>query len=291
MGTIQTLEIGSWREYREFADGPAFRSWAFRGQADASWPLYTSLARYLLKTGVHKDAWAPQEDRIIRIFQRKSHLFLDHVPKADDIFQWLALMQHHGAPTRLLDFTWSPYVAAFFALEQATANAAVWAVCPPKVLKVVDGIMPKLADLAAESFNFRGADNFRKYLLSGEHSFLFMGEPYAMNQRLIAQEGTFGVPGVVDRPVEEILTTDHPDGTIVKIVLHTEALRREAMYSLYNMNITNATLFPGLDGLARSLAFELEHHWAFNPYDMSPIREWESYDQHLGVLLNDNPPA
>ena len=39
-------------------------------------------------------------------------------------------MQHHGAPTRLIDFTWSPYVAAFFALERATGDAAVWAVNP-----------------------------------------------------------------------------------------------------------------------------------------------------------------
>jgi hypothetical protein len=41
------------------------------------------------------------------------------------------------------------------------------------------------------------------------------------------------------------------------------------------MNINNATLFPGLDGLARSLAFELEHHWAFNPVTMEKRRGYE----------------
>ena len=40
------------------------------------------------------------------------------------------------------------------------------------------------------------------------------------------------------------------------------------MRELYNMNISNATLFPGLDGLARSLAYELEFHWAFDPITM-----------------------
>ena len=41
--------------------------------------------------------------------------------------------------------------------------------------------------------------------------------------------------------------------------------RDEAMAELYLMNINSASLFPGLDGLARSLAYELEHHWAFDP--------------------------
>lgn len=42
------------------------------------------------------------------------------------------------------------------------------------------------------------------------------------------------------------------------------------------MNISNATLFPGLDGLARSLAFELEHHWAFNPITMATRPGYEN---------------
>ena len=54
---------------------------------------------------VKEEYWGSQEKRILRIFQRKGHLFLTHIPDRLDIFQWLALMQHYGAPTRLLDFT------------------------------------------------------------------------------------------------------------------------------------------------------------------------------------------
>lgn len=85
-----------------------------------------------------------------------------------------------------------------------------------------------------------------------------------MNQRLVAQSGTFVMPGVLDTPVETLV----PETTIVKFVLNTSSIRREALAELYHMNISNATLFPGLDGLAKSLAFELEYHWAFDPVTM-----------------------
>src|SRR5207253_8660366 len=106
-----TVQITSWAEYQRMAESATYRSWGFRGQANSDWPLASSLTRYLTYSGVHPDAWIGQEQRIVRIFQRKAHLFLQHVPPPNDSFQWLGLMQHHGAPTRLLDVTWSPYVA------------------------------------------------------------------------------------------------------------------------------------------------------------------------------------
>lgn len=128
---VVVKEIRSWKDFSKIVAGPQYQNWAFRGHSDAEWPLYSSLSRYLKDYKIHPQAWAVQEERIGRIFRRKAHLFLDHVPHDQDAFQWLALMQHHGAPTRLLDFTWSPFVAAFFALERATKDAAVWAVFVP----------------------------------------------------------------------------------------------------------------------------------------------------------------
>ena len=62
-----------------------------------------------------------------------------------------------------------------------------------------------------------------------------------------------------------------PDTLVVKFELDTAALRAEAMRSLYAMNITYATLFPDLQGLARSMAYELEFHWGFDPRTMEPF--------------------
>jgi hypothetical protein len=218
---------------------------------------------------VHPDAWASQEERIGRIFRRKAHLFLEHVPAEEDAFQWLALMQHHGAPTRLLDFTWSPYVAAFFALERATSDAAVWAVFIPAVWKGTRDF-PHEKSVRVEALGLRNPGAYERFYLRNNVPFVSSGEPVVMNRRLIAQSGTFVVPGVLDRPVEEILA-EYPQSerTVAKFVLRTERLRSEAMLALYTMNITNATLFPDLDGLARSMAYELEFHWAYNPRTMA----------------------
>jgi hypothetical protein len=70
------------------------------------------------------------------------------------------------------------------------------------------------------------------------------------------------VPGVLDVPVEDILSDG--ESIMAKFVM-AHAVRETAMRELYRMNITFATLFPDLDGLARSMAYELEFHWAYNP--------------------------
>ena len=85
-----------------------------------------------------------------------------------------------------------------------------------------------------------------------------------MNQRLIAHSGTFAVPGRLDVTVDAIMLTIAPPA-IAKIILSSATMRREAMKALYQMNVTDATLFPDLDGLARSLGIELELHWEFDP--------------------------
>lgn len=256
------VTIESWEQFQQTFSDSKYKSWAFRGHADADWPLFSSLSRYFTSFNVHRDAWQEQENRILRIFKRKSHLFLDHIPDEDDSFEWLALMQHYGAPTRLLDFTWSPYVAAFFALERATKDVAIWALSPPRVNNTIRTITGQKINEGGIGPWVKG--NYEKYFLPNDKKFVIIGDPYRMNRRLIAQSGTFLMPGILDMPIEEIV----PQDAIRKFVLITSRLRKKAMAELYTMNINYATLFPGLDGLARSLAYELESHWAFDPTTM-----------------------
>lgn len=179
-------------------------------------------------------------------------------------------MQHHGAPTRLLDFTWSPYVAAFFALERATEDAAIWAVNLPllwdiSVRQPIDGVSVEEADP-------RDAKAFRKYFLPNKHAFVWQGDPFRMPQRVVAQSGTFLVTSHLGMTVEAILDRYPGKGELlVKFELPTAKLRAVAMSSLYDMNITQATLFPGLDGLARSMAYEFEYSWEVDLATDEPV--------------------
>lgn len=249
--------IDSWDEFVSVAR--ALDGWAFRGQRDAAWKLLSSLARHLENFVPDKTSWEERESRAIRIFRRKAHNYASDLRILDDDLRCLALMQHHGAPTRLLDFTKSPYVAAFFALENATGNAAVFALNTPLLWNAAPTNLP---ELTRDKVDPRENGNFETYFANNKHELVWTGEPIEMDRRLVAQSGTFVVPGIVGRPVEEILKGYSSRQPLLrKFILPAKKIREECMRSLYRMNITNATLFPDLDGLAKSIAFELETIW------------------------------
>src|SRR5438034_362191 len=165
MATYSVFHPASWQDFLQHVVHPPYSNWAFRGERDGSWPLYSSLSRYFQNQAVARDAWPEQEGRILRIFKRKAHQFLERPPEWDDDFQWLALMQHHGAPTRLIDFTWSPYVAAFFALERTVSDGVVWAMNPARID----------SSRAAKPLRMdpRVPGNFNKYYVKGDHHLIW----------------------------------------------------------------------------------------------------------------------
>lgn len=115
--------VKEWDEIQNLAR----RGWLYRGQRSASWPIQTSLERYCDRQGVSGPERPRIEAELFREFRRTYHHYADHVPDPSSVLEWMSLMQHHGAPTRLLDFTYSIFVACYFALEAADGDAAVWA--------------------------------------------------------------------------------------------------------------------------------------------------------------------
>jgi hypothetical protein len=260
---VEVRPFDSWPKLRDELDRLSdAKKWVFRGQEKAKWGLTHTLYRQLQNRGVKRRDWRKQEKRIIRMFSRKAHLFLPALPR--NFLEWIALMQHHGAPTRLLDFTWSPYVAAFFALDNATEDedAAIWAVNEHVLNADRDPALSTSSKiLPPPSPPWDQDPGLRHCLRSGKRTACIMS-PFVMNQRLIAQSGTFLVPTVLDAPLDELLLERHQaKRAVLKLCIRTSKVRRAAIWDLYQMNISQATLFPGLDGLARSMAQELEVNW------------------------------
>ena len=68
------------------------------------------------------------ENQIIEKFISRAHHYIQSPPGNKELIEWLSIIQHYGGPTRLLDFSISFYIAAFFAIESAISNACVWAI-------------------------------------------------------------------------------------------------------------------------------------------------------------------
>lgn len=105
-------------------------TWIFRGHKSANYELAPSVERAAPDLPL---PWKALESELLKEFQAKAplHISPERLPHADDKLSWLALMQHYGVPTRLLDFTYSPYVALYFALRDRSmeeSSPEVWAI-------------------------------------------------------------------------------------------------------------------------------------------------------------------
>ena len=109
---MRIVNLTNWDDILEAFEQSSGGGYLFRGQRDSRWELQTTLERYTPPNMKASDA----ELRLLHEFKRRAHTYLQpqHIPAKDDSGEWLALMQHFGAPTRLLDVTESPYVAVYF---------------------------------------------------------------------------------------------------------------------------------------------------------------------------------
>jgi hypothetical protein len=244
-------------------------SWCFRGQRESEWALRTSLDRAVRVTTssghYHLNRRTIEKELLFR-FRQQAHQFVRHVPPDGDKASWWALMQHYGVPTRLLDWTRSPYVALYFAIEGApkelgasgTRNSAIWAIdlqwLEDKEKEQL-GLVPDEAKARTTYLNGL-LDESRKPLI-------VQIDPPQANERMFAQQGFFLWKLFEDTPFfDQILISMliHPilDRPVIRKLEIHESLRTSFLDSLRSMNIHRASLFPGLDGFCESLKLDLE---------------------------------
>lgn len=188
-------------------------------------------------------------------------------------------MQHYGMPSRLLDFTWSPYVASFFAMEDGTTGCdrAIWALrldadqanMTRQHPQIVDFITAEFGDTVAQSLHSGDfwddpmlVDAFLKVAQTQRFRALIYVETDQINARMLGQQGVFIMPSSIDVGFMACVATPGNDthvasASLLQIVL-PNSVRREVLFNLLRMNVTRSSLFPGLAGFARMLGDNLE---------------------------------
>ncbi len=242
-----------------------FRShYAYKGLSDANYSLTTSLMR--LGGDYHR-----VEKHVLRNFRKYAQR--DSMA-SDQLWNWLALAQHHGLPTRLLDWTYSPFVALHFATVKLTdrdRDSVVWCVDYVRA----HSMLPKKLQQVLEE---EGSDVWTSEMLDkhipswealeragGRDDVLLFLEPPSIDERIINQYAMFSVLSSATRAVDDWLL-DHPD--LVKRVVIPAKLRWEVRDKLDQANINERVLFPGLDGLSS---------WLRRHYSQGP-GEWQAED-------------
>ena len=250
---MQERRAESWLELQEllFADSwndelGLFRSsFAYRGGSDAAAGLSSGLVRLGGDTEL--------ERQLMRAFRKYARL--DAVAH-DTAWDWLALGQHHGLPTRLLDWSYSPLVAAHFAtLGDAPADRVIWQLDWKRVHRQFG--FPELALLIDDLHRLVGRDGrFTPWRMIGEGShlkpFACMIEPPTLDARISAQSATFTLCSDTSKSLDQFLAEHGLADALTRFVVPQSA-RSMVRDQLDLVGMDERRLFPDLDGVAAQM--------------------------------------
>jgi hypothetical protein len=226
-------------------------SCVYHGSADTARLLFTSLDRLggvnppHTKTGL--------EEHVLRNFARYSRPHLAH---ATNEWELLVAAQHHGVPTRLLDWSYSPLVAAHFAtVGEVKADRAIWRLDWKQVHRRFG--FPELALLIEDLHRLLGRDGaYTPWKLIDEGAkakpFACMIEPPTLDARISAQAATFTLCSDTSRSFDQFLAHHGLDKALTKFVIPQAATER-IRDQLDLVGMDERRLFPDLDGVAAQM--------------------------------------
>lgn len=253
---MDEIRVASWAELLEvlYADSwkeglGRFRSdFAFRGLEAPAEEMLTGLMRL-------GDGYAEMEGHLLRNFRK--YAFRDAVPH-DSTWHWLALAQHYGLPTRLLDWTFSPFVALHFATEHVEHfgdDGILWCMDFIKAKQFLpDRLRQELDEEGANVFTAemlgRVAGTFKAFDRLARQPFVAFFEPPSLDQRIVNQFALFSLMASPTAALDEWVK--HRPGLARRVVISAR-LKWEIRDKLDQANVTERVLYPGLDGLSRWL--------------------------------------
>ncbi len=252
--SMHSINVHSWSELMDRLYDESWRPeinrfrspFVYRGLSDADYPLVTSLIR--LHGYYHQ-----MEPHLLRNFRKYAHR---NIVERDTTWHWLSLAQHHGLPSRLLDWTVSPLVAAHFATVNTMRydrDGVIWMVNSRKVHSM-------LPEKLKSEIDREGADYFTVEMLArvvpnltdldalAPPAFAIFFEPPSIDDRITNQFALFSVMPDVNSRLDDWLK-NHPD--LWRKIIIPAKLKWEIRDKLDQANVTERVLFPGLDGLSQ----------------------------------------
>ena len=239
--------------------------WVFRGQPSPKYRMQSSLERACVDFNVKDRNIEGVEDTVIKDFKRSCQSYAPSwLPAEGDTLGWMALMRHYGAPCRLVDFTFSLFIATYFAVEAEYAKPVIWAVNKAWLSKYMKKIVfPLTLDkdnidgkkLWDEWFHRKGRAFDRLFFEPNAlPPFVAPVAPLKKNDRLLRQQGLFLAATKVRKPFHDTLES-MPERryNIIEIRIPTAQARFEILRKLQRAGLSRNTLFPGLQGFAESL--------------------------------------
>jgi hypothetical protein len=207
------------KKYRKSAQ------YKFRGQSDSDWKLIPKTGRKEILTGRDKE--------IFRHWKRRALSFLPNHNLTN--WEYLAIAQHTGLPTRLLDWTHNPLTAAFFSANENTDKSGVLWVAKPKHF-VVESL----------------ADPFEL-----EEGTIHFYQPSTVSQRVANQLGYFTIH---NKPGLELTEDTCELGAEIDKIIIPKQIKQELIFGLHQYGVNYLSIYPDLEGLSKHLSWFTEKY-------------------------------
>lgn len=253
---IQEITIENWRDFEARVNGleentdPLLTVSVFRGLSSTRYGLEPSLLRIFKKLEIDNEERALLlESRALREFQNMAHLYLPSsvISSTQTIPGWWTLMQHYSAPTRLLDWTASIYVAAYFTVvENIDEDGIIWAADVRQGLSLDEYSEIPSGNQDEEDF----------FLAKAAPKTLHFVEPFQVIERMANQQSMFSASRNILEDHQDIIysmSEKAGDKIIAVKIIVPSKIKLDIAKRLRRMNLTASSLFPGLDGLGESI--------------------------------------
>lgn len=276
------VNIRSWEHFNKEVFKDSYNEDIQRFRSDFIFRGLTSI-RYDLKTSLQRNCNNPieLEEKILRNF--KKYCSLD-IRNHDNIWEVIALGQHHQLPTRFLDWSYSPFVALHFATEDITSsqNGVVWCTrytdakkaMPNKLAKYLNDnkINSYSIDTLYEQMLLLNKDEqllALKELEKEQGEFAIFLEPHSIDSRIVNQFAMFMFMSNANADIEKWMI----DNLETKKLIIPRRLKKEFRDKLDQMNMNERTIYPGLDGVSKWIGRNYTWHEKMYPIKKRKINK------------------